>query len=166
MGQALLPVGGDQLALLVEGVHVVGEGQGDDVGLEAVDHRAGLLAGAAVGLLDGDHLVVAVLPVFGEGGVVVLVELAGRVIGDVEQGHVGKGLAGEAEGQDGGEQAAGKAGRGGLGAHGFFLGSSGWGESRDIARHHEPRKMTKLIGNREKAAQPGVSSLRPGGLPL
>ena len=77
-----------------------------------------------------------------------------------------KGLAGEAEGQDGGEQAAGEAGRGGLGAHGFFLGSSGWDESRDIARHHEPRKMTKLIGNREKAAQAGVSSQRPGGLPL
>ncbi len=35
-------------------IDVVGQRQRDDVGLQAVDHRARLLAGAAVRLLDGD----------------------------------------------------------------------------------------------------------------
>jgi hypothetical protein len=94
VGQALLPVGRDPLAVVVQGIHVGGQGQGHHIGLQAVDHRAGLLAGAAVGLLDGDSFVVPGLPVLGEGRVVFLVELTGRVVGDVEQGHVGMGQAG------------------------------------------------------------------------
>jgi hypothetical protein len=54
--QALLPVGGDQLALVGDGVDVIGQRQGDDIGLQAVDHRAGLLARAAVRLLDLEGL--------------------------------------------------------------------------------------------------------------
>ena len=46
---------------------------------------AGLLARAAVRLLDRDVLAGLRLPVLGEGGVEVLVELARRVVGDVEQ---------------------------------------------------------------------------------
>ena len=61
-----------------------------DVGLEAVDHGAGLLAGAAMGLLDGDGLAGLGLPILDEGLVDGLVELAGRIVGDVEKGGVGK----------------------------------------------------------------------------
>ena len=78
VGQALLPVGGDLAGLLGDRVDVGGERQRDDVGREAVDDGAGLGAGAAVRLLDGDGLAGLVLPVGGEGGVVGLVELAGR----------------------------------------------------------------------------------------
>ena len=50
--QALLPVGGQELALLGDGVDVGGERERHDVGIEPVDHGAGLLARAAVRLLD------------------------------------------------------------------------------------------------------------------
>ena len=50
---------GIKLGQLGDLVDVVRQGERDDVGLQAVDHRAGLRAGAAVRLLDR-HL----LPVF------------------------------------------------------------------------------------------------------
>ena len=53
-------------------VDVVGERERDDVGFEAVDHRARLRARAAVRLLDRDGLSGLRLPVLGEGGVEVL----------------------------------------------------------------------------------------------
>ncbi len=84
VGQARLPVPGDQAAL-GDLVDVVGQGQGDDVGLQAVDHRTGLLARSAVALVDGQVLADLVLPVLGVGGVDVLVELAGRIVADVQQ---------------------------------------------------------------------------------
>ncbi len=43
---------GSSFALLGDRVDVVGQRQRDDVGLQAVDHRARLLARAAVRLLD------------------------------------------------------------------------------------------------------------------
>jgi hypothetical protein len=98
--QALLPVLGQQLAELADLVDVAGQGQGHHVGLEAVDHRAGLLARAAVRLLHGHRLVALGLPVLAERGVVLLVQLAGRIVGHVEQAglrlHCGaEGQAGE-----------------------------------------------------------------------
>ena len=72
-------------------VDVALERQRHDVGLEAVDDGAGLGAGAAVRLLDGDGLAGLLLPVGGEDVVVVLVELAGGIVGDVEDGGVGEG---------------------------------------------------------------------------
>jgi hypothetical protein len=75
------------LALGGDLVDVIGQRQGDDVGLQAVDHRAGLLARAAVALVDGQGLADLVLPVLGVGGVDVLVELARRIIADVQQGE-------------------------------------------------------------------------------
>src|SRR5690606_41796955 len=50
--QPLLPVLRDEAGRLADGVDVVRQRQGDDVGRQAVDHRARLLAGAAVRLLD------------------------------------------------------------------------------------------------------------------
>ena len=77
-----------QLRLLGDLVDVVGERERDDVGVEAVDDRARLLARAAVRLLDGDDVAGLRLPVRRERGVVLLVELARRVVRDVQQRHV------------------------------------------------------------------------------
>ena len=87
VGQPLLPVGRKQPGLLGDLVDVVGQRQRHHVGLQAVDDRAGLLARAAVRLPDGDVLARLRLPVLGELLVEVLVELARRIVGDVEQGH-------------------------------------------------------------------------------
>ncbi len=83
--QARLPVRRQELALLRERVDVVGERERHDVGLQAVDDRARLLAGAAVRLLDLDDLAGLLLPVRDERGVVVRVQLARRVIRHVQE---------------------------------------------------------------------------------
>ena len=80
---AILPDCGDL-------VDVALEGERHDVGLQAVDHGAGLGAGAAMRLLDGDRLAGLFLPVGGEGLVVGFVEFAGRVVGDVQDGLIGR----------------------------------------------------------------------------
>jgi hypothetical protein len=84
VGQLLLPVQRQQL-VVGHGVDVIGQGQRDDVGLQAVDDRAGLFARAAVRGLDADGLARLGLPLRREGLVEVLVELACGVVGDVEQ---------------------------------------------------------------------------------
>ena len=89
VGKPLGPFGRDQLTALGQQVDVIGLVHGDDVGFQAVNHTAGLLAGAAVRLVDGQGLAGRLLPVFGEGDVVVLVKLAGDVVAHVEQGGVG-----------------------------------------------------------------------------
>ena len=77
--------------------------KGDHVGLDAVDHRPRLLAGAAVRGLDGDVVALGFLPVLGEGSVEIPVQLAGRVIGNIEQLHItrkrGAGTQGQGERQ-------------------------------------------------------------------
>ena len=109
--QALLPVLREE-ARVGDRVDVVGEGEGDDVGLEPVDDRAGLLARAAVRLLDGHGLSGLRLPLRGEGGVHLLVELARRVVGDVEE---------LLRGRAGGEDEEGDSGEYGLRSHGLSL---------------------------------------------
>src|SRR5690606_10059185 len=74
-----------------DGVDVPGEGEGDHVGLDADDHRARLLAGAAVGLANRQFLYRALLPLLGEEAVEHHVRLTGGIVGDVEEGD----LAGE-----------------------------------------------------------------------
>ncbi len=69
-----------------DGVDVVGQRERDHVRLQTIDHRARLGPGAAVALLDVQVLAGAVLPELDVGGVYRLVELAGRVVADVEQG--------------------------------------------------------------------------------
>ena len=88
VGQARLPVRRQQ-AGMGHFVDVAGQRQRHDVGLQPVDHRAGLLARAAMRLLEADRFAGFLLPVRGEGGVVVAVELAGRVVGDVEDRGLG-----------------------------------------------------------------------------
>ncbi len=87
VGQTGLPVGRQRPCLLGDLVDVVGQRQGDHVGLQAVDHRAGLLARAAVRLPNGHVLSGLALPVGGELGVEVLVELPRRIVRHVEQRH-------------------------------------------------------------------------------
>ncbi len=84
--QALLPVGREQRCpSSAMRVDVAGESERHHVGLEAVDHGAGLLARAAVRLLDGDVLAGLSLPMLRERGIEFLIELAGRIVGDVEE---------------------------------------------------------------------------------
>ncbi len=93
MRQPLLPVRGDQ-PLAGDGVDIIGQRQRDDVGLQAVDDRARLRAGAAVRLLDLDALAGFLLIGGSERLVEIDIEFAGRVVRHVEQRHVsGKGRA-------------------------------------------------------------------------
>ena len=106
MRQACLPVGCD-LTVCGNRVDVVGEGKSDDVRSEAVDHRTGLLARAAMRLLHGYGLAGLFLPVFGEQRVVSVVKLARRIVGNVEQGGVGSRdnrREGEAQAEAGGNE--------------------------------------------------------------
>lgn len=86
VGQARFPIGIDQLGLLRDGIHVVGQRQRHHVGLDAIDHSARLLARAAVRGFHGDGVLrVLLFPVRGKSGVVVAVELAGGVVAHVKQ---------------------------------------------------------------------------------
>jgi hypothetical protein len=66
-------------------IDVGGQCQGDDIGFQAIDHRARLLAGTAVRGADLQGFAGLLFPLRGEGLVDVRVELAGRIVGDVEQ---------------------------------------------------------------------------------
>ena len=83
--QPLLPVGRKQAGVLGNSVDVVGQRQGYDIGLQTVNHRAGLLARSTVGLLDRDCLAGLRLPVFGESLVEILIQLARRIVGNIQQ---------------------------------------------------------------------------------
>ncbi len=82
-----------------DGIGVDHRGQADDVGLETVDDRPGLGARAAVRLLHLHGLPGLRFPGRGEPAIDVLVELAGRVVGDIEQPHLGVGGRGAGERQ-------------------------------------------------------------------
>ena len=103
--EAGLPVFGEEFSVGGDGVDVGGEGEGDDVGLAAVDDGAGLAAGAAVGVLDGDGVAGAVFgELGGEGFVDGGVEFTGGVVGDVVEGEVFGGGGGGGEEGGGGER--------------------------------------------------------------
>src|SRR5690606_34524100 len=74
--EARLPVRLEPSAVLVNRVDVVRERERHDVGIEAVDHRARLASGAGVRLLHDDVLPGLRLPMRGERGVELLIELA------------------------------------------------------------------------------------------
>ena len=84
-GKRFCQSAGKQPGVLGNRVDVVSQGQGDNVGLQSIDHRAGLLAGAGMGLLNGDRLAGLRLPVFGEGLIEILIQLARGVVGNIEQ---------------------------------------------------------------------------------
>jgi hypothetical protein len=87
VGKALLPVVRDQAAF-ADSIDVIGQGQRDDVGGQAVDDGTRLLAGAAMRLLDGDVVARLGFPLAREGLVEILVQLARRIVGHVQQGDV------------------------------------------------------------------------------
>jgi len=84
---ALLPVVRDKAAF-ADSIDVVREGQRDDVGLQAVDHGTGLLAGAAMRLPDRHVVARPGLVLARERGIEVLVQLTRRVVGHVQQRDV------------------------------------------------------------------------------
>ncbi len=95
---AMIPRVGDDLNI---GVLV----HGHDIRGQAIHHGPGLLAGAGVGLVDFDRALLFRLPVLREDLVVVVIELAGDVVGDVQQSRgtcVQRG--GERQGENGGEK--------------------------------------------------------------
>ncbi len=109
--QPALPVGGKLAAVLRDGVDVAAEGKGDHVRLEAVDDRTGLAARAAVRGADRHLLAGLFPPMTGEGIVDDAVELARRIIGDVDERDRGLGPHGTGCADQGG-------GAGGAGAIG------------------------------------------------
>jgi len=85
--QAFLPVFGDQAAVADQGLYVTGQRQRDHIGVNAVNDRTGLLARAAVRLLDAHVLAGLGLPVFGKRDVVVHIKLACLLVRYIEQRH-------------------------------------------------------------------------------
>jgi hypothetical protein len=82
--QPLAPIRGYLSRLFDNGVDVGLERQRHDVGFDAVDNGAGLRAGAAMRLTNGDCLAGLRLPILDEGGVVGAIKLTSRVIGNVQ----------------------------------------------------------------------------------
>ena len=81
---------GQQLGVLGDGVDVGRQRQGDDIGLQPVDHGAGLGARTAIGGVDRDRVAGLGLPLRGEGVAQILVQFARRIIADIEQRDVGR----------------------------------------------------------------------------
>lgn len=78
----------DYLRLFRDGVDVRGQCQRHHVRLQAIDDGPRLLARAAVRLPHRHHVAGFRQPGLGEAGVEVLVQLAGRVVADVQQLHL------------------------------------------------------------------------------
>jgi hypothetical protein len=97
VGQPGLPVRAEQPAP-GQGVDIGGERQRHDIGLQSFQHGAGLRAGAAMRHVHRDGVARLAAPRGGEGRIDVAIELAGRVVGHVEQRDIGcGGAAGEAK---------------------------------------------------------------------
>ena len=80
MRQFLLPVLGQQAGLLLNGVHVVGQGQRDDVGGHPFDHAPGLFARTPVRHPHGHLLPLLAGPIFRKRLVKILVKLPSGVV--------------------------------------------------------------------------------------
>ena len=129
--QPLLPVRRELVRRARDRVDVGGERERDDVGRQSVDHGTGLLARAAVRGADHHGLARLLLPGAGELPGQVPVQLAGRVVGDVEQLGLRPGGAGREEKRgDRGARGSGAAGRG--------------GRPRSREQAHERGRQTKL----------------------
>jgi hypothetical protein len=116
--------------VVVDRVDVVGERERHHIGVEPVDHRARLLARAAVRLADRDRLAGLGLPLLRERGVELLIQLAGRVVADVEERGVGVGReSGEAKASGGGQ---------GLQVHEWRADECTGCEFRQLGRRREP----------------------------
>ena len=80
---------------------VIAQCQRYDVGIKTVDDGTRLTAGAAMRLLDLDDFTGLALPVLGEGLVEIVVQLACRIVGNIQQRGVGPCCASGADGQCG-----------------------------------------------------------------
>ncbi|MPN55816.1 hypothetical protein SDC9_203500 [bioreactor metagenome] len=100
MREALGPVLGHH-AVVGQELHVGRGVERHHIGVQSVVHGARLGAGASVRLVDLHILAGGLLVVRGEGDVVVLVELARYVVGNVEQLVLRKCRAAERQGQGG-----------------------------------------------------------------
>ena len=85
MRQALLPSARNELRDFMERVDVRGEGERHDIGLEPVDHAAGLFTGTSVGLFYNDRVAGLDFPVRSKSRVELGVKFARRIVGDVEE---------------------------------------------------------------------------------
>ena len=85
VGQQGLPVLRQEAALLRDGINIVCERQRDDIGLQADDHRTGLLSRTVVRLIDRDVVARFGFPRFRKGGVDLLIKFPRWIIGDVQQ---------------------------------------------------------------------------------
>ena len=88
IGKACLPVCGNRLGLLGDGIDIVRQCQRHDVGLQTVDDGACLFARSSVGLQDLDGLAGLSQPVLGEGRIELLIHLTCRVIRHVQKRDV------------------------------------------------------------------------------
>ena len=89
-GRRLCQFSGSSLPRVAICIHITGQSQRHDIGRQSFDHRAGLFARAAVRLVDPHVLAGLRLPVARELGVVVDVQLAGRIVGDIQDGDAGR----------------------------------------------------------------------------
>ncbi len=85
IGQTLLPVGGEKPAVGGNGIDVVSQRQGHDVGFQTIDHRTRLLAGRAMRLIEIYGLAGLFFPDLAEFLIEFLVELPRRIIRHVEE---------------------------------------------------------------------------------
>jgi hypothetical protein len=83
--QTRLPVRRQQLRVVGDGVNVAGQRERDHIRFQPVDHRTRLFAGAAVRGADDEGFAGLLLPLRLEALVDLGVELAGGVVGHVEQ---------------------------------------------------------------------------------
>jgi hypothetical protein len=98
--EGLAPVGSNQAAL-DQHVDVRRLVHRDHVGFQAADYRPSLLGRTTVRLVDRDIGAALLLPGGPESRVDVLVQLAGHIVGHVENGRLGKGRAGRQESKSG-----------------------------------------------------------------
>ena len=88
--QALLPVGRKQARVVRNSVYVIGQAQSNNVGLQTIDDRTGLLARTAMGLLNRHSLPRLRLPVSDESLVELLIQLPRRVVRHIQQGYLAR----------------------------------------------------------------------------
>ena len=78
-------------------VDVISESQGDQVGLQAIDHRSRLGSGTSVRLIDGHGFSGLAFPGGGKRGVEILVELTRGIVRDIQKRRVSGGRFAEHE---------------------------------------------------------------------
>jgi hypothetical protein len=87
MRKPTLPIGRQSTGLLVNGINIVGQGQRHNIGSQTVNHRPALFARTTVGLADNHGFTGLRFPVAGKGSIIFLKELAGRIVGGIQESY-------------------------------------------------------------------------------